>query len=283
MLKLSDLTFEFKENENLLFHYTNYFNALSIGIGNKLWANQLSQMNDPLEFRALGQHFSLSGEPSREEISNKSEELYKANKKRNDTVRLLSFSVDDFHFHDNVFSKQVTFCNNLNHGWARTRMWTQYANNHKGVCLIFDKEKILNATSKLKDIQYYEGKINYSNDFHKFEDKMDVDFSLSDFQKDYSNYFMQDDKIQFLFQKCDDFMAEQKYRLLFVSNYFKKDKPFIFDFEDSLCGIIFSDKFDENNYETLKKLSNIKNIPVFHLQWDYGMPRIYNWHNCNFD
>ena len=97
MLEENELTWRFMENENLLFHYTSYFKGLSILESNILWAGQLSGMNDPLEFRPVGQEFSWSGDVSNDKTCSKMKELNEANRKRNDSIRLLSFSVDDFH------------------------------------------------------------------------------------------------------------------------------------------------------------------------------------------
>lgn len=46
------------ENDNLLFHYTTYSKGLNILIGNSLWAGQLFDMNDPLEFVEINKQSS---------------------------------------------------------------------------------------------------------------------------------------------------------------------------------------------------------------------------------
>ena len=209
------------ENENLLFHYTSYFKGLSILESNTLWAGQLSGMNDPLEFRPVGQEFSWSGDVRNDAVYSKMTELKVANKKRNDLIRLLSFSVDDFHLKDDIFKKQVAFNNMLNHGWARTRMWAQYGDCHKGLCLVFDKNKLLENAEKYSEVQTFSGNIEYTNDLSGFQNAFDLDFTEKDFEIDHTNVFIQEDKRKFLFQKCDDFMAEQEFRVLFISNTFR--------------------------------------------------------------
>ena len=280
MLTANELTWEFKENENLLFHYTSYFKALSILESNSLWAGQLSRMNDPLEFRPVGQSFSWSGNVSNGKIFSKMMELAEANRKRNNSIRLLSFSIDDFHFNDDVFEKQVVFNNMLNHGWARTRMWAQYGDCHKGVCLVFEKNKLLEATKKYSEIKTYSNKIEYTNDMSEFQEAFDLGFTTEDFKSDHSKAFMQDDKRKFLFQKCDDFMSEQEFRCLFISDSFNKDKPFVFDYKDSLVGVIISDCFDSLNLPALKNLADDKKLPIFRLMWQYGIPTLFDFYNA---
>ncbi len=279
MLAENELTWQFMENENLLFHYTSYFKGLSILESNTLWAGQLSGMNDPLEFRPVGQEFSWSGDVSNDKTCSKMKELNEANRKRNDSIRLLSFSVDDFHLKDGIFKKQVAFNNMLNHGWSRTRMWAQYGDCHKGICLVFDKNQLLESAKKYFEVQTFSGKIEYTNDMSGFQNAFDLDFTEKDFEKDHSNIFMQEDKRKFLFQKCDDFMAEQEFRVLFISNTFDKNKPFLFDYKNSLSGIIISDCFDKLNLPAMKNIANNKSLPIFRLEWRYGTPTLFNFYN----
>ena len=264
------------ENKNLLFHYTSYLSALSIVIGNNLRMNSLSKMNDPLEYGKVYTGFQIWGNQTNEEIMELHHQLSTANDNRNSFIRLLSFSVDDLHFDDEVFRKEVFYNNSLNHGWARTRMWAQYADAHKGICLIFNKDKMITYLEQIPNTKAVTGKIKYSNDFSEFNEAMTPTLTEDGINKDFSNFFMEDDKKRFLFQKCDDFLAEQEYRLVLISKSFEKDKPYIFDFKDSLEGIIISNLFDlDNNFAALSKAAEINNLPIFFIEWKHGTPNMY--------
>ena len=279
MISTSKLNMK-NDNPDLLFHYTNFYGGLSIILGHTLRMGFLSKMNDPLEFKSLDDVVTCIGNIDDEKLCDKFNELERANQKRIDCVRLLSFSVNDFHENDNVFEKPVVFGNYLNYGWGRTRMWAQYADNHRGLCLIFNREKLIEKLNQIHGCKLLYGKINYTNDFFAFEKAMIPRFDEKNIDDDYSNFYLTEDKEKFLFQKCDDFMAEQEYRIALISNNFQKNKPHIVDYGDSLEGVIASDHFDDANNETIKRLSDLFRFPVFKICWRYGTPDIFAGFNA---
>lgn len=65
-------------------------------------------------------------------------------------------------------------------GYARSRMWAQYAGNHTGICLAFDRQELTHLfySSMSKHGSTYDGEVNYSNTFP----------SLKNFSFDYDDY-----------------------------------------------------------------------------------------------
>lgn len=283
MISKSDIEHNQHENLDYVFHYTSYDNAFKIVVTNTLWAHQLSCMNDPIEFRHLGNNLSSTGNIKFDKFKKKHNELTISNNKRNNSIRILSFSVDDVHHNDKFFNNCVAFNNNLNCGWARTGMWAHYRDRHKGICLIFNRQKLINAAKKNNEVKCVDKKIEYSNNFNDFKEAFSVDLNTNNSNEDFTNFYMTKDKQDFLFKKCIDFVSEQEYRFLFISDSFNENQPYKFNFENALEGMIFSDCFDENNFDGLKSLSTKFNIPVFRLQWEYGTPEIYDFYNNNTD
>ena len=134
-----DLMKSFPEEDNqYLFHYTAYPSALNILLSHQLRLGSLEKMNDPLEFEDHhGQPLMYQGERSEEEYEETVCDYEVAVSEKEKSVRFASFSMDRY-----------PCCNNFSKGWARSRMWAQYADNHKGVCLIFDKDKIIKTFKK---------------------------------------------------------------------------------------------------------------------------------------
>ena len=263
------------ENDNLLFHYTTYSKGLNILIGNSLWAGQLFDMNDPLEFVEINKQSSsvnITTTAIKTDLGNQT----KANHKRNNSIRILAFCVDAFHYHDGIFSNKfpVSCGNMLNHGWARSRMWAQYADNHKGVCLVFDKSKLISAAKNYSEVQTIYDKITYTNYMQDFQNVFESCFNSICNENDYYNFFMNENNKKFLFQKCVDFLNEQEFLFLFIKNEFEDNKSFVFDYLDSLEGVIVSQKFETLNFGILNRLAKEKNIPCFQLKWSYGTPEI---------
>ena len=66
--------------------------------------------------------------------------------------------------------------NNLSKGWARSRMWAQYADNHKGVCLIFDKlclEKEFKGSFEKSSCETFCDVVNYTNNLNPIRNAFD--------------------------------------------------------------------------------------------------------------
>ena len=85
------------------------------------------------------------------------------------------------------------------------------------------------------------------------------------------------EKIDFLFQKCQDFRDEQEFRLILIDKSLKNpDKLVSFSISDSLCGVIPGVRFPKEDELSLKKAMEfcnpkIKWLPIW---WNYGMPHL---------
>lgn len=120
------------------FHYTTREAAFS-GIlpTGQLRLSPYRAMRDPLE----NQHwrFTFGGYGPRDDAELRSdlarydEFERRANEGVRDRSRLLSLTIDAQPSPD---GEREPFCR----GWARARMWEQYAEKHRGVCLVFDRE-----------------------------------------------------------------------------------------------------------------------------------------------
>jgi hypothetical protein len=122
------------------FHYTSREAAFG-GIlpDGSLRLSPYRVMRDPLE----NQHwrFTFSGSGPRddtelmEDLARYDEFERRANNGIRDRSYLLSLTIDAQPRPD---GEREPFCR----GWARARMWEQYAEKHRGVCLVFDRERL---------------------------------------------------------------------------------------------------------------------------------------------
>jgi hypothetical protein len=117
-----------------LYHYTSSETAFIILSGMTIRMGPYSQTNDPREAREWFPSMSLQagGNLDNDEWWQLCNEVDRAMRSR---VHLSCFTEDYdsgdplgavWHFH---------------RGWARARMWQQYAENHAGLCLILDRQK----------------------------------------------------------------------------------------------------------------------------------------------
>ena len=256
-----------KENE-FLFHYTTYSAALGILLSQQMRLGPLVNKNDPLEFedhRDDGQ--VIHENHSIEESAIIVEDYINAVDEKMRSVRFASFAMD-MPFYNPPKDSQENCYNNLSKGWARSRMWAQYADSHKGVCLIFDKENLVKSFKNAFDsCDTYCKEVTYTNNLYPLQESLAQNcMSL-----------LTSEKIDFLFQKCQDFRDEQEFRLLLVDKSLKSpDELVSFSISDSLCGVIPGVRFPKENVLSLKKAmkycnSKIKWLPIW---WNYGMPHL---------
>lgn len=118
--------------EGALCHYT----TAEVAFGHILSSGQLrmsphARMRDPFENRALP--FSIVGpDPFSDAQLERFVRIVDLVRDLRSASRLLSFSVDASTGYDHFDAPFMR-------GWARARMWEQYASNHSGVCLALDR------------------------------------------------------------------------------------------------------------------------------------------------
>jgi Protein of unknown function (DUF2971) len=133
-------------------------------------------------------------------------------KARRDRCRLLSLTHNDA-------SARATFgcC------WARPRLWEQYADKHRGVCLLFDAEHLTRAMqvtfsahqiqSWFREVVYTEAGIagstlRYLSDPRIFDAAQRADAVTE---------FIERNTADFFFLKTDDFKTEHEYRIVIMA------------------------------------------------------------------
>lgn len=161
-----------KENQ-FLFHYTTYSATLGILLSQQMRMGPLVNKNDPLEFedhRDDGR--VIHGNPSNEELAIIVGDYINAVDEKERSIRFASFAMD-MSFCNPPKDSQENCYNNLSKGWARSRMWAQYADNHKGVCLIFDKEKLVKSFKKAFDsCETYCKEVTYTNNLYPLQESL---------------------------------------------------------------------------------------------------------------
>lgn len=262
----SDIDLESSINGNeYLFHYTSYLSALGILLSQQMRLGSLANMNDPLEFQDHRKEgLVFNGNISDEECYSKIKEYENAVIKKQNAVRLVSFSMDlSSRNHDDCY-------NNLSKGWARSRMWAQYADNHKGVCLVFDKNNLLESFRKefTADLcETYCREVRYTNNLEPLKNALWKSCKS----------LLSSDKIDFLFQKCKDFRDEQEFRLLLINKKMKDDKEAVaFRISNAICAVIPGVRFpreDELSLKEAMKKCNPK-IKWLSIWWNYGVPHL---------
>ena len=260
-------------DDSFLYHYTSLSSACKILESNSLKLSNLTSTNDPLEFLSPENFgFSYWGDIDYKKVLH---ELYLAGQKRKNYVRMLCFCKDLFCTPDEWKNeKNQDFADNLLFkGWARSRMWAQYADNHSGVCLVFDKEefqKSFNALANENTEILLDRAIDYTNYLTELETSMADINSGKRTVDDYSNFYLEDDKKKFLFQKCQDYRDENEYRFCLINRALKSpDESMFVNYGASLKAVILGQKFS-----TSLNLATPDNVEKFKILWTFGKPSL---------
>lgn len=161
---------------------------------------------------------------------------------------------NDYYLELNRFKKDF-------YGFLKPRMWDQYGENYKGICLAFSKEKLVKVSENVvaKNIEYIE------------YDDFDLNFSHINLNsinnvgpETYYNNVHQT-IIDFFFKKHKDYKDENEFRLLK-----SLDNDQFLDISESICGIIVSPELIESQFilDQIKKYSREKQIELLYLLWN---------------
>lgn len=218
-----------------LYHYTSFETSLKIIASGKLRYGRLRDMNDVNEayrYVYYNKDLNISSQDVLQELS-----LY----------RQLSFSVDG-----------------VNCGYNISPMWGHYAHKGRGVCLVFDKNKIDKLLSSETNV--YCGAITYTPKYNG-----EIDLKTSNIP-----YSIANQRDEIFFSKSSEWEYEQEYRV--VKKFNDTDGDEFLDIKDCIIAVImyyaddvnYNDKiFDSLNYHILKRM-NEENYLILELSNTLG-------------
>lgn len=213
------------DTPRFLYHYTTFESFLKIIETGQLKMCSLSGMNDPYEFVQRTPSVYLRGNPTDAECFDAVRKNKLAHTERANCVRLASLSVDN------------QDCCIQHKGWFLLNMWASYADDHRGVCLVFDYEKLTNEFTDFcqkNGVRCNKGRIMYKSELDGVEDMFGTPCSS----------FTDESHIDHLFVKPDCFEKEQEYRLLAIDESLTSPTtPLFIPCKHSLCGVITGCEF----------------------------------------
>ena len=179
---------------------------------------------------------------------------------------------------------QISFCRNANvdfdflnyggdtflnyeekYGFTKPRMWEQYAEEYKGVCLAFSKTKINEINSGPN--------IKHDNvTYHKYKKLLLKDLSVNMNVHDHiggSEYdiILQERMKQYLFWKHKDYEGESEYKICAKDSY--TSYPYLY-IQECLQGIIVSHQAEWEDKESLLEYAEKFKVPIFEIKWTHN-------------
>lgn len=263
--------FNESENENdslmkkycdpdMLYHYTSLNAALEKILPSKsLRFSSFVKVNDPCERNKRSIHFkcnSISG-VSNNELMNP-DFLNIMNDIRLNRSKLLCFSKNKDNAYDFIADKNEPG-NIYRTGFFKPRMWAQYGDNHRGVCLALNKKKLIESlNSKYHKSRLYRGDIRYTDStsgirrsciFEVTDENKDG--IINDFENFFINQHLVKNREEFFFTKTTDWKDELEYRFLLVAD--DKSDYFV-DIENCIEGIFLGIDFPKVYLHAVKAI-----------------------------
>jgi len=248
--------------DRYLFHYTSPAGLAGILHAGRFRFSSMDRLNDPRERKPFEFGLNEALIPT-EDVPRAREMLGRTISEIFGTAKVACFTTEGTDGSpDGYFSR----------GWSRARAWAQYGMDHKGACLVFDKERLTAAIKDACGPEMTCGPVAY-------EDRQNLDWS--DGPAHFDN--LTDDEMrqhalelrnahgdQLFFEKNTDWASEREYR--FVT--FAPD-AFEVSIVDSLEGIILGEDYPPVEQAVLGeriRQADIKRIQIGEMIWMNGCP-----------
>jgi hypothetical protein len=158
-------------------------------------------------------------------------------------------------------------------GYARPRMWEQYGDNHRGVCLVFDKAE-LHATvmPQLEALgPHWHGAVTYSNaaiqrglDHRLPARRQDDPHRRGDIEAALAAHFSEHFGL-LLFTKMEDYSDERETRYVVFDG---AEEPFVYvDYGTSLRAVVVGESFSEAGMTEARERCEAAGAAIRQLDW----------------
>jgi Protein of unknown function (DUF2971) len=267
--------------ETYLYHYTKAKKALDDILKNRrLLLNNYTKTNDPKESKFWV--FDLGGNEAHDFGKyNTTEMSLWLSAELKSRAKLACFSMDNTPLTGNHLADIH------NRGFCKPRMWAQYSVDPKdtegrlGVCLVFDRQKLLAQIKSQFDsnllvitgpVQYRNRNLVRSLEDHEY--MIDVDALESLGKTAYVNMHMRKHYGRLFFEKMLDWRDEAEWRVVV---FLDSEKELYLRLEDSLVGIMFGENTGEEMTQHIMALTSSWNIEYMGLKWKNSTP----WYDYN--
>lgn len=253
----------FLEPGENFFHYTTREAAFAHILPNcRLRLSRYRDMRDPLEYKKwllTGSFLDVETEKAGSLLEKFTDEL---DTKRAE-ARLLSLSIDA-----PTGSTNEPFYR----GWSRGRMWEQYAENHSGACLVFDRsalaEAMVEAFGEPQAGSVYSQEVRYEEPPAPGL-QVDLDRLAQGDGPAPVDEFVARHHRELFFTKTGDWQAEYEYRFVALP---KEGLASSVDFGNALRAVILGERFPEWQISAAQQACAPHGAFLARMWWQQGIP-----------
>lgn len=258
--------YTFTKPEGLLAHYTTAAAAFEhILPMHRLRLSPYRLMRDPIENKDILPSISWYGSPR--DTDRAIQAVYTELRAARDRMRVLSFTRD---------AERHAEYSGFDCCWSRPRMWEQYGDLHRGVCLLFDRPKLERAVDDawprertyMRNVDYTRegiaaagGPIRTLIDQRIFEDAERPQAVAEYIGARHDAFF---------FLKSDDFATEYEYRVVLAGG---EDDAYI-DYDHALVGVVLGERFPTWQRPAAIAIGSDLSFRLGRIHWEHGRPHI---------
>ncbi len=263
--------------DDALFHYT----KLSIGIENILYSKKFKpslykNTNDPREYKFLFLNMmGWSLAPEANKLWNDAHPIIDSILKYKCRVMCFCSNKRPTLIIEDEYTDEVEDTHAVTTGWNKSRMWAQYGENHRGLCLVFSKaaiDKMLQEnvlppnTGKTGYVKYSSAERISMNAF-----TLDGNRLVKEGAESYCQGHVLEHINDFFFTKHIDYRDESEYRAVV---YDPEKKSEFLDINSILMGVVAGDRTPEAYFPLLEELCTGLSIQCRRVYWDRGEPHL---------
>lgn len=263
-------------DKDMLFHYTSLETALEFILSDKqLKFSSFKRVDDPCEkgIRNISVNWSSTDNIDETKIDSVHYHNLINNIRLNES-KLLCFSKNARDI-DISGSKVLDLDKYYRTGFFKPRMWAQYGQKNRGICIAFSRESMVQEVKEQYPYsKFYRGEIKYTDSIQETRKAYHLQANtnlINDFRNFFIDSHLSTYRNEFFFTKNTDWKDENEYRLLLIN----ESNECYLNIEKSIRAIFCGIDFPSAYMSSLKNLVRFMDIDIFRLVINDGIPHVY--------
>lgn len=157
-------------------------------------------------------------------------------------------------------------------GWQLHRMWAQYAEHHRGICLCLDRRALENCVAKLRTHERHVVGRNVEY-MDRVDHSLDMEALLAEGAPAYIGRYFREDPSPYYFAKLQDWEGEAEYRLLVTGDGTERPYEYV-EIAGALRGVVVGARFSSGYRVCIEELCSREHIPAWRVDYTADLGRV---------
>lgn len=253
----------------LLYHYTSALTGIDkILASGEIRFSPISETNDPRENRDWS-FIALSDYENEHDFHDHDEVELSLNVAAKRHSKIACFSLDN--------EKQAPMFPDdiLYRGFARSRMWSQYGESHRGMCFVFSADVLAEAVTQHVESDSFviASKVRYTDNVGELLRGQSFDWGEVEHVgfTEYARAYIKKHAQAIFFLKVKDYRDEQEFR---IAVHGGSSGYLYVPFDSALRAVILGVDFPLGLIPAARYFCGQRNVPLVMLNWKFGRPHL---------